>query len=100
MSIIHDITQVYNYESCRNTWCNTKLLALFMHTVEDSHIDNYRITEEKLISLKGDHVDHPLFGKTKRYGWTSMGNLMNILLLYVIIPKLCVEIYFNSRLKC
>ena len=58
----------------RNTWCNTKLLALFMYNVEHKFTDNDTATESKVMSLKCSDVDDPLFGKSNRHGWAAMQN--------------------------
>ena len=70
--ILHDVTFVYDLADNCNTWNRTKLLNLLMPKGELSH---YEVTEDQLVSLKGcDGMDHPLFGKTKRYGWAAMRN--------------------------
>ena len=72
-SILHDVTFVYDLANNRNTWNRTEFLSLLMPKDELSHYD---VTEDQLVSLKGcDGIDHPLFGKTKRYGWDAMRNL-------------------------
>lgn len=72
IGIIHIITLDYDFCHNHNTWCKNQLLALFRHNVEHLHIDNYRVTDEQIIFLKGDNVDHPLFEKQIMYCWASM----------------------------
>ena len=70
--ILHDVTFVYDLDDNRNTWNRTGFLSLIMPKEELSHYD---VTGDKLVSLKCcDEMDHPLFGKTKRYGWAAMRN--------------------------
>ena len=71
--IVLDTTFVYDYDesNVRNTWSRQLILALFNSTVDFLNT-NYIVAEEKLISSIGDTVQHPLFGSTNRYGWTSM----------------------------
>ena len=70
--ILHDVTFVYDLADNRNTWNRTGFLSLIMPKEELLHYD---VTEDKLVSLKGcDEMNHPLFGKTKRYGWAAMRN--------------------------
>ena len=71
--ILHDVTFIYDLANNRNTCNRTELLSLLIPKDELSHYD---VTEDQLVSLKGcDGMDHPLFGKTKRYGWAAMRNL-------------------------
>ena len=70
--IVHDVTFVYDLAFNRNTWNRTTLLDLLMPNNELTHYD---LTDHRLVSLKGcDEMDHPLFGKTERYGWAAMRN--------------------------
>ena len=68
---IRDVTFLYDFSPNRNTWSQTGLVKLFMPKVEES---KYKVTEEIMVSSIDSHVDHPLFGNTKRYGWAAMRN--------------------------
>ena len=72
LCIILDITFVYDFSHKRNTWSISKLLTLFMNNIDEKSVSQYSVGEEKIISLKGCNVDHPLFGNINRYGWASM----------------------------
>ena len=48
------------------------IVPIFNSTVDFLNSNNYNIAEEQLISSQGETIEHPLFGWTNRYGWTSM----------------------------
>jgi len=72
--IVFDTTFIYDYDVSRdrNTWSRQSILAIFNSTLDFLNSNNYSVAEEKLISSQGENVKHPLFGRTSRYGWTSM----------------------------
>ena len=72
--IVLDTTFIYDYDESkdRNTWSRQSVLAIFNSTVDFFISNNYSVSEEQLISSQDETVEHPLFGRTNRYGWTSM----------------------------
>ena len=70
--VLHDVTFVYDSSTSRFNWSKSDILSLFMSNTNSS---NYNVTNEVLVSSKGNNnVSHPLFGKTKRFGWAAMRN--------------------------
>ena len=70
--VLHDVIFVYDFSPNRNTWSKETLKSLFMRNCNECE---FNVSEEIVVSNKGDdNVKHPLFGKTKRYGWAAMRN--------------------------
>ena len=63
------------------------------------YIDNYRVTEETIISLNGEDIDHPLFGKTKRYGWVTLQKSDEYTFAKCYHSKKIVKICLNSKFE-
>ena len=69
---INDVTFVYDSSAASNTWSKADIHSLFISKGDES---NFNFTDEILVSSKcNNNVVHPLFGRTKRYGWASMRN--------------------------
>ena len=71
--VLHDVIFVYDFATNRNTWSKETLKSLYM--MRNCNECEFNVSEQIIVSNKGDdNVKHPLFGKTKRYGWAAMRN--------------------------
>jgi hypothetical protein len=71
--LVTHVTFVYDRDPNRNTWDRLSLKKIFLEKVDSVSQARFLISQEVIISNKVDRfVNHPIFGKTERYGWAMM----------------------------